>query len=33
MNQVTQAIANEVGQLAEDARVLMPVTADVLGKS
>ena len=32
MNQETQAIENDLGQLAEDARVLMAATADVAGE-
>ena len=32
MNKQTQAISNYVGQLAEDARALMAVTADVTGE-
>ena len=32
MNKETQAIRNDVGQLAEDARALMAATADVAGE-
>ena len=32
MNKQTQAISNEMGQLAEDARALMAATADVAGE-
>jgi len=32
MNQQTQAISNDMGQLAEDARALMTATADVAGE-
>jgi ElaB/YqjD/DUF883 family membrane-anchored ribosome-binding protein len=32
MNKQTQAISNDVGQLAEDARALMVATADVAGE-
>jgi ElaB/YqjD/DUF883 family membrane-anchored ribosome-binding protein len=32
MNKQTQAISNDVGQLAEDARALMAATADVAGE-
>jgi ElaB/YqjD/DUF883 family membrane-anchored ribosome-binding protein len=32
MNKQTQAISNDVGQLAEDARALMSATADVAGE-
>ena len=32
MNKETQAIGNDVGQLAEDARALMAATADVAGE-
>jgi ElaB/YqjD/DUF883 family membrane-anchored ribosome-binding protein len=32
MNKQTQAIANDMGQLAEDARELMAATADVAGE-
>ena len=32
MNQETQAISNDIGQLAEDARALMAATADVAGE-
>jgi len=31
MNQETQAVSNEMGQLAEDAQALMAATADVAG--
>ena len=31
MNKETQAISNDMGQLAEDARALMAATADVAG--
>ena len=31
MNKQTQAISNDIGQLAEDARALMAATADVAG--
>jgi ElaB/YqjD/DUF883 family membrane-anchored ribosome-binding protein len=32
MNKATQAISNDMGQLAEDARALMTATADVAGE-
>jgi ElaB/YqjD/DUF883 family membrane-anchored ribosome-binding protein len=32
MNKQTQAISNDMGQLAEDARALMAATADVAGE-
>jgi ElaB/YqjD/DUF883 family membrane-anchored ribosome-binding protein len=32
MNKHTQAISNDMGQLAEDARALMTATADVAGE-
>src|SRR5271169_1315086 len=32
MNKPTQAISNDMGQLAEDARALMAATADVAGE-
>lgn len=32
MNKATQAINNDMGQLAEDARALMAATADVAGE-
>ena len=32
MNKETQAISNDLGQLAEDARALMAATADVAGE-
>jgi len=32
MNKYTQAISNDLGQLAEDARALMEATADVAGE-
>ena len=32
MNQETQAVSNDIGQLAEDARALMAATADVAGE-
>jgi len=32
MNKQTQAISNDMGQLAEDARALMDATADVAGE-
>ena len=32
MNKETQAISNDMGQLAEDARALMAATADVAGE-
>jgi ElaB/YqjD/DUF883 family membrane-anchored ribosome-binding protein len=32
MNKATQAISNDMGQLAEDARALMAATADVAGE-
>src|SRR6185312_10629581 len=32
MNKETQAIGNDIGQLAEDARALMTATADVAGE-
>ena len=32
MNKETQALSNDVGQLAEDARALMAATADVAGE-
>jgi ElaB/YqjD/DUF883 family membrane-anchored ribosome-binding protein len=32
MNKETQAVSNDVGQLAEDARALMAATADVTGE-
>jgi ElaB/YqjD/DUF883 family membrane-anchored ribosome-binding protein len=32
MNKETQAVSNDVGQLAEDARALMNATADVAGE-
>lgn len=32
MNKETQAISNDMGQLAEDARALMNATADVAGE-
>ena len=32
MNQQTQAIKNDMGQLADDARALMTATADVAGE-
>ncbi len=32
MNKQTQAISNDMGQLAEDARALMVATADVAGE-
>jgi ElaB/YqjD/DUF883 family membrane-anchored ribosome-binding protein len=32
MNEHTQAIANDLGSLAEDARALMAATADVAGE-
>jgi ElaB/YqjD/DUF883 family membrane-anchored ribosome-binding protein len=32
MNKQTQAISNDMGQLAEDARALMTATADVAGE-
>ena len=32
MNQETQAISNDMGQLAEDAQALMAATADVAGE-
>ena len=32
MNNATQAISNDMGQLAEDARALMTATADVAGE-
>ena len=32
MNKETQAISNDMGQLAEDARALMTATADVAGE-
>ena len=32
MNTATQAISNDMGQLAEDARALMTATADVAGE-
>ena len=32
MNEQTQAISNDMGQLAEDARALMAATADVAGE-
>ena len=32
MNKETQAISNDIGQLAEDARALMAATADVAGE-
>lgn len=32
MNKATQAISNDMGQLAEDARALMNATADVAGE-
>jgi ElaB/YqjD/DUF883 family membrane-anchored ribosome-binding protein len=32
MNKQTQAISNDIGQLAEDARALMAATADVAGE-
>jgi ElaB/YqjD/DUF883 family membrane-anchored ribosome-binding protein len=32
MNKETQAIGNDLGQLAEDARALMAATADVAGE-
>jgi ElaB/YqjD/DUF883 family membrane-anchored ribosome-binding protein len=32
MNKQTQAITNDMGQLAEDARALMAATADVAGE-
>ena len=32
MNKETQAIGNDMGQLAEDARALMAATADVAGE-
>ena len=32
MNKQTQAISNDLGQLAEDARALMAATADVAGE-
>ena len=32
MNKETQAVTNDIGQLAEDARALMAATADVAGE-
>jgi len=32
MNKETQAVTNDIGQLAEDARALMSATADVAGE-
>ena len=32
MNKETQAVSNDIGQLAEDARALMAATADVAGE-
>ena len=32
MNKETQAVKNEIGQLAEDAHALMTATADVAGE-
>jgi ElaB/YqjD/DUF883 family membrane-anchored ribosome-binding protein len=32
MNKETQAVGNDIGQLAEDARALMAATADVAGE-
>ena len=32
MNKETQAISNDVGQLADDARALLTATADVAGE-
>jgi ElaB/YqjD/DUF883 family membrane-anchored ribosome-binding protein len=32
MNKETQAVTNDIGQLAEDARALMAATADVTGE-
>jgi ElaB/YqjD/DUF883 family membrane-anchored ribosome-binding protein len=32
MNHETQAVSNDIGQLAEDARALMAATADVAGE-
>ena len=32
MNKETQAVTNDIGQLAEDARALMTATADVAGE-
>lgn len=32
MNKATQAISNDMGQLADDARALMTATADVAGE-
>jgi ElaB/YqjD/DUF883 family membrane-anchored ribosome-binding protein len=32
MNKETQAVSNDIGQLAEDARALMTATADVAGE-
>jgi ElaB/YqjD/DUF883 family membrane-anchored ribosome-binding protein len=32
MNQETQAVSNDLGQLAQDARALMAATADVAGE-
>ena len=32
MNKETQAVKNDIGQLAEDARALMSATADVAGE-
>lgn len=32
MNKETQAVSNDIGQLAEDARALMSATADVAGE-
>jgi ElaB/YqjD/DUF883 family membrane-anchored ribosome-binding protein len=32
MNKETQAVSNDIGQLAEDARALMVATADIAGE-